>query len=218
MEAALKTKHNDTAAARLSVLGKGSAEDRAHAAVDLLIRRSNGKRLMIVGFFTTEKFRRAFRAAFEDLAGPEDRLVIENARSRRVRGLDDVARRAWLYGRLGACATVIETGRDESAGHIISELGAVVATHNVPVVLVPGDHLEVELSNGWKVAYLCHQTETNPAHLLAEQIERIPVRQGALGSGSPSLQLEPDAPVSADGIGGMVAGGDCGVPQLGLGF
>ncbi len=222
MEAALKITHNDTAAARLSAIGQGSVEDRAHAAVELLLRRSSGKRLMVVGFFSTEKFRRAFRAAFESLAGPEDRLVIENAKSRRVRGLGDVARRAWLYGRLGACATVIEAGRDETAGHIISELGAVVATHNVPVVLIPGEHLETELSNGWRVSFLCHQAETNPAHLMPEQIERVPVKHDDAGSQAgpraPELKLAPDAANSADGMGGLMSGGGYGVPQLGLGF
>lgn len=218
MEAALRIETTPAAIARLSVIGNGPVRDRAHAAIELLLRRSAGRRLMVVGFFSSEKFRREFRTAFEELAGPEDRLIIENARSRRIRGLDDVARRAWLYGRLGACAAVVETGRDETARNIIAELGVVPASHRVPLVVVPGEHLDAELSNGWRVSYLCQQADTNPAHLLPEQVERIPVQSAGGTDRGNLLKVVPDLRNLSDGAGSLIAGGSPGLPQLGLGF
>jgi len=218
MEAALKinsTSGNEIPSVRLSIIGSGPLELRARTAVEQLVARSAGRRMRVIGFFASEKFRRAFRAAFEELATPEDRLILENTRSRRLRDLEDIARRAWLYGRLGATSVVVETGREETAASVIRHLGMVVASHGVNVMTVPSETLEAELLNGWQVAYLCRKTDVNPSGFTADRVERIPV--GALPEdGARVLKLRPRSEDAGDGLGGLSAAGEA--PQLGLLF
>ncbi|MCW5830021.1 MAG: hypothetical protein KIT79_11980 [Deltaproteobacteria bacterium] len=205
------------APARLTVIGHGDAEGRARMAVAHLLRESAGRRPMIVAFFTSEKFRRAFAAEFQRVTGGEGRLLMENARSRRIRDLEGVARRAWLYGRLGATGIVAETGRDETAANVIVQLGPVVGRHHVPVTVVPGEALDAEFANSWRVAYLCRQAESHAATgFSAEQVERI--RPGTeLPHRPEGTALAPACEQIADGITHLLAVG-FDTPQLGLGF
>ncbi len=210
----------ETHSSKLTLVAAGAVDRRAEKAAELLFARSGGKRGLFVVFCSTEAFKRAFTREFQKRAGRDDRLIVENARSRRIRGAEDIARRVWFYTRLGARTVLVENYRDEAAAAVVEHLGGLVARESIPVVLLAGEMLARELSNGWRLAFLCTQAaQGGRVALIPEQVERVPVESDGTQA-EPARMGEPLHPGREnlrDGFNGLL-GAPLPVPQLGLQF